>query len=83
MINSASGISLDGVKSGRGELRVEMVAGESAVVAARASNPLKILVPCSRDRAFRRASAIIASGLSGGAMKSALRWNWETARAAT
>ena len=36
------------LESGAGELRVEVVSGESSAVMARASNPLKILVPRPR-----------------------------------
>ena len=66
MMNSANGIAFDGVKSGRGELKVEMVAGESAVVTARASSPLKILVPCSRGQSVSACFSSYGGGLVAG-----------------
>jgi urease accessory protein len=66
MTNSTNGIAFDGVKSGRGELRVEMVAGESAVVTARASSPLKILVPCSRGQSVSACFSSYGGGLVAG-----------------
>lgn len=66
MTSSANGIAFDGVKSGRGALRVEMVAGESAVVTARASSPLKILVPCSRGQSVSACFSSYGGGLVAG-----------------
>jgi urease accessory protein len=53
-------------RSGQGELRVELVAGESAVVKARASSPLKILVPRSRGVSVMACLASFGGGLVAG-----------------
>lgn len=66
MMNPFNDVSFDGVKSGRGELKVEMVAGESAVVTARASSPLKILVPGSRGHCVSACFSSYGGGLVAG-----------------
>jgi urease accessory protein len=53
-------------KSGRGELRVEFVAGQSAVVTARAGSPLKILVPRPRGPSVSACFSSYGGGLVAG-----------------
>ena len=51
---------------GRGELRVEMVAGQSAVVTARSGSPLKILVPRSRGASVSACFSSYGGGMVAG-----------------
>lgn len=51
---------------GEGELRVEMVAGQSAIVGARCSNPLKILVPRPRGHSVLACLSNYGGGLVAG-----------------
>jgi urease accessory protein len=66
MMNSPSGIAFNGIKNGKGELRVEMVAGESTVVTARASSPLKILIPSPRGPSVSACFSTYGGGLVAG-----------------
>lgn len=52
--------------NGQGKLKVELVAGESTVVTAQASSPLKILVPRSRGASVLACLASFGGGLVAG-----------------
>jgi urease accessory protein len=66
MICSANADLFRAGKSGRGELRVEFVAGQSAVVTARAGSPLKILVPRPRGPSVSACFSSYGGGLVAG-----------------
>lgn len=53
-------------KNGFGELRVQKVAGQSAIVTARCHSPLKILIPCSRGPSVSAYFSNYGGGLVAG-----------------
>lgn len=66
MIFAAGSAGLSQVAAGCGELRVEIVDGESAVTAARSQSPLKLLTPRPRGRSAWAYLSSFGGGLVAG-----------------